>query len=78
MHHKGGETIHSKPISIGDSGVESKRMILSTPIRPPHLRLVPCCSTCKHSRPEGYSVECNKYNTKGITLRAICDDYETA
>jgi hypothetical protein len=77
MRHEGVSQIHSKPIITGESWVEPKAMFLTTPIRPPHLRLVPCCSTCKHSRPEGYGVECHKYNTKGIRSLAICDDYET-
>jgi hypothetical protein len=58
-------------------GGEIGEMFLSTPLRPPDLRLVPCCSTCRYGRTEGISVECKKFNRNGIASHAICNDYET-
>jgi hypothetical protein len=50
--------------------------IPATPIRPPNLHLVKCCCRCRYARPEGLSIECRKFVSRGITPYAICDDYE--
>jgi hypothetical protein len=50
--------------------------ILATPVRPPNLHLVKCCSRCRYARSEGLSVDCRKFVARGIACYAICDAYE--
>ena len=62
----------------GEVSPSEGRMIdaFITRAHPPNLRLVVCCAQCRHGKPEGISVECHRFQTNGICLYAICDQFE--
>lgn len=64
------------PIAHAQWNENLAAQIIATREHPPNLRLTECCAKCMFGRPDGLSVECKKFCTNGISLYAVCDDYQ--